>query len=247
MRTLATGLVVFFLACAPEAASSPQPGTAQPVLLELFTSQGCSSCPPADQLLTRLGKAGTVAGVPVIPLAFHVDYWNRLGWKDPFSAARWSARQQRYARAVAGGRVYTPQLVVNGRTHVVGSRRGRVAAAVKQQAKGIRVAVRAALAIARGRATVRVRTARPRRGKNVELVVALYENGLLTTVPRGENAGRRLRNDYVVRALRVVPLARDKTVTFRLARTWDAKNLGAVAWLRDASSQAVLGVARASR
>ena len=91
-----------------------------PVLLELFTSQGCSSCPPADRLLTRLAGDRKLAG-QVIPLSFHVDYWDYIGWQDPFASPRWSERQRQYGRAFHSNRVYTPQLVINGRTECVGS------------------------------------------------------------------------------------------------------------------------------
>jgi len=93
-----------------------------PVIVELFTSQGCSSCPPADRILRRLISKGLVSkDRPVIPLSFHVDYWNYIGWTDPFSSARYSQRQQRYAAALRTGRSYTPQLVVDGQRHCVGS------------------------------------------------------------------------------------------------------------------------------
>jgi len=247
---LASVFLVAFTACASEPSSSAQPGrpVAHPVLLELFTSQGCSSCPPADALLRSVGHAGAIAGVPVIPLAFHVDYWNRLGWTDPFSSPRWSARQRRYARQVAAGRVYTPQLVVNGRAHVVGSDRRGIAGLVKRQAaRGGALVVRAKLDVARSRARVRVHVPRLDKKHHFELVVALYESGLRTRVPRGENAGRQLFDDYVVRDLRAGPAAHDNTVVFALDRTWRTSKLGAVAWLRDARSQAVMGVVRAVR
>src|SRR5262245_58242267 len=94
-----------------------------PVVLELFTSQGCSSCPPADELLPELAAAPGV-----IALAFHVDVWDDLGWKNPFSSPQWTARQESYVEKLGGG-PYTPQLVVNGRAHVVGSDRRRAKAA----------------------------------------------------------------------------------------------------------------------
>src|ERR1700681_1033381 len=96
-----------------------------PVVVELFTSQGCSSCPPADRLLSRLQGDSRTAGT-VIPLAFHVDYWNRLGWSDPFSSAAWSERQMTYAKALHSNRIYTPQLVVGGRAECVGSEERQV-------------------------------------------------------------------------------------------------------------------------
>src|SRR6185295_6297026 len=103
-----------------KSAPAPAAGSSSaPIVVELFTSQGCSSCPPADRLLSTLRSDPRV-----VPLAFHVDYWNYIGWTDPFSSARWSQRQQAYARAFASNRIYTPQLVVNGTSECVGSNEG---------------------------------------------------------------------------------------------------------------------------
>ncbi|HET9768631.1 MAG TPA: DUF1223 domain-containing protein, partial [Thermoanaerobaculia bacterium] len=116
-------------AAAPPAAAAGAP--ARPVLVELFTSQGCSSCPPADRLVAELA-AQPPGERAVVPLAFHVDYWNYIGWQDPFSAAEWTARQRRYGAALGGGRIYTPELVVGGTADCVGtdaSRLRRLAAA----------------------------------------------------------------------------------------------------------------------
>src|SRR5215467_5272038 len=104
-----------------------------PVIVELFTSEGCSSCPPADDVLTRLVATQPVPGVQIIALGEHVDYWDRLGWRDAFSSATFSQRQNEYAdRVFRSGNIYTPQLVVNGRQELVGSDyRGAVAAISK--------------------------------------------------------------------------------------------------------------------
>src|SRR5271170_848625 len=124
MRWLLLGL----LGCATAAGDSrPDEG---PVVIELFTSQGCSSCPPADELLSRLAREGGLGGRKLAPLAFHVDYWNELGWADPFSTPAWTARQQAYARSLGDDRVYTPELVVAGGAGMVGSQSGRVAEAI---------------------------------------------------------------------------------------------------------------------
>ena len=119
-----------------DAAAAPATSTAKAtdpaVLVELFTSQGCSSCPPADRLLGELPAA--VDGVQVLPLAFHVDYWDDLGWRDPFSSADWTARQNGYARSLGAGRIYTPQLVVQGSADVVGSDRGGAVELIRRAA-----------------------------------------------------------------------------------------------------------------
>lgn len=193
---------------------TPDPGDraasadpAAPILVELFTSQGCNSCPPADALLSRLGR-GQGAGTdrPIVPLAFHVDYWNYLGWSDPFSSASWSARQHRYAERVSGGRVYTPQLVVNGASHAVGSQSGQVQRAVKQAASTSAGPARVEVAAERrgDRIWVNASATLGRAGRAVIARAAVFENDVLTEVPRGENAGRTLENDYIVRALETV-------------------------------------------
>ena len=97
-----------------------------PVVLELFTSEGCSSCPPADELLSKLGSSST----GVIPLAYHVDYWDSVGWSDPFSSGQWTARQTVYVRAMKLSGAYTPQIVINGRWQCVGSDPGAIARAI---------------------------------------------------------------------------------------------------------------------
>ena len=117
ISTLIVALVFLFLAFRwparnPEAANSSDlagNGTRSPVLVELFTSEGCSSCPPADELLTRLDQSQPVAGVEVIALSEHVDYWNRLGWADPFSSAQFSERQNDYAGLFGSDEIYTPR------------------------------------------------------------------------------------------------------------------------------------------
>ncbi|TMQ09365.1 MAG: DUF1223 domain-containing protein, partial [Deltaproteobacteria bacterium] len=123
------------LACA-RADGEPRPtGGEGPLVIELFTSQGCSSCPPADQLLSRLAAAGTLGDRVLAPLAFHVDYWNDLGWADPYSSPAWTERQHQYSRAVGDARVYTPELVVGGASGVLGSNLAAVTDAVQRAAR----------------------------------------------------------------------------------------------------------------
>jgi hypothetical protein len=225
------------------AATSPP---AQVILAELFTSQGCSSCPPADRLLSSIRDLAGDA--EVIPLAFHVDYWDDLGWRDPFSDAAWTERQQRYASRVSGGRVYTPMLVVQGSEHMVGSSRGEIASAL----------ARAARAPDSG-ATITGRAATPERvvvdaaagDSAARAWVALVESGIDTEVKRGENQGRVLRNDHIVRRLRpVFDLApserKSETVELGLDPAWRRDRLVVVLFLQDPESLAIRAAARAT-
>lgn len=170
------------------------------VLVELFTSEGCSSCPPADALLMRLVRDQPVPGVRVIALAEHVDYWNHLGWRDPFSSSSFTERQAAYARRL-GASVYTPQLVVAGASHTVGSDEPAVRAAIAAAAAHIRGEVSARV-VPGARDELAV-TARWPDGVEADIVVALVLDRATSAVPRGENAGRTLEHVAIARAIAV--------------------------------------------
>ncbi len=233
--------------------SAAEDATAQssPILVELFTSQGCSSCPPADRLLSKLGEQ---TAQDIIPLAFHVDYWDYIGWKDPFSSKDWSQRQEGYARAMRTGRLYTPQLVVNGREHCVGSNRGEVEdllATARGRGPSSRVEVTGELAADGSQLHVAVDATQTSASAEheVALMLAVVEDGLETAVQRGENAKKTLHNDHVVRHLQTLPRAeagRTADLKYELSLDlepeWRAKNLRLVAFLQDQESMAVHGV-----
>ncbi|HXP77193.1 MAG TPA: DUF1223 domain-containing protein [Stellaceae bacterium] len=166
---------------------------ASPVVVELFTSQGCSSCPPADALLGELSKRGDI-----LALGFHVDYWDYIGWKDPYASKAATKRQRQYAEGFKLSFVYTPQIVVNGVAESVGSDRAGIEAAV-EKAKA-RPVLRPGLALERrsdGGLLVHVGAAEAKRPATIWL--ACFDRQRSTVVPRGENAGSTLTNYHIVR------------------------------------------------
>jgi hypothetical protein len=194
-------------------------------------------------LLSNLGARGKSGNIEVIPLAYHVDYWNYIGWRDPFSSKSWTNRQRAYAARVSAGRVYTPQLVIGGRTHAVGSQKARVEAQIERVAtRSPSAALRAVLSIEGRTATV---TVPDRAGQQGALWVALYENDVATRVTRGENAGRELHNDYIVRSLSKGQPG--QPIRFALEAGWTASNLGAVAFVQDPKTLAIRAAGRAAR
>jgi hypothetical protein len=168
-----------------------------PVLVELFTSEGCSSCPPADRLLARLAADQPVPGAHVVVLSLHVDYWNRLGWEDAFSSRACTERQGAYSTRFGGsGRVYTPQMVVDGRTEFVGSDERAARRAILEAARGPKAFVRV-VPDTKGGVRVTVAGAAP----GADVFLAVVEDGLASDVTRGENAGKRLSHAAVAREL----------------------------------------------
>ena len=171
-----------------------------PVLAELFTSEGCSSCPPADRLLQQLDRAQPVAGARIIVLSEHVDYWNQLGWHDPFSSPIFSRRQEQYAR-VLGSEVATPQIVVDGRVPVLGNDPAAVQKAITGAVSRAKTAVRLAEAKREGaEAAVRVSIPALAKGR-ADVWIATADETDRSSVVRGENAGRALTHVAVVRML----------------------------------------------
>jgi len=169
-----------------------------PVVIELFTSQGCSSCPPADKLLATLSKNYPEA----IVLSEHVDYWNWLGWKDPFSAALFSERQRRYARALKQSEVYTPEMIVDGVTGFVGRDERAATAAISKRAQisKLRIKLIAMPDAQKKFLNVRLENKDLKLSKDEYLIVFLTQDNLSVKVGAGENSGRLLNHTGVARA-----------------------------------------------
>lgn len=179
-----------------------------PVLLELFTSEGCSSCPPADALLKQLDGTTNSAGQMLIGLSEHVTYWNDLGWRDPYSADLFTARQNAYSDRFHLGSVYTPQLVINGNAQVVGSDRRGLARALETerqagQSEPAMLHIESVRRVREGLAVSYTLLGTAQSGP-AELYAALADDVDRSNVLRGENGGRTLTHAAVVRSL--VPL-----------------------------------------
>jgi hypothetical protein len=237
----------------PKAAGVSTPaaggGGRTPVLVELFTSEGCSSCPPADALLSRLEKTQPVEGAEVIALALHVDYWNHLGWADPFSSAEFSARQGEYASAYGKDGVYTPQMIVDGVKEFPGGNSSRALDAIGRAAREPKAEVR--FRREAGPAGVRLgvrieRLPKLSEGERAYVLLAVTEGDLANDVRRGENAGRKLGHAGVVRRLTTLGPVDAAGGTFEAEadvapeKGWRSENLKAVVFAQESGSRRVL-------
>lgn len=194
-------------------------------VVELFTSQGCSSCPPADALLARLA-----ARPDLLALAYHVDYWDRLGWRDPFSSRAATDRQRRYARLLGLRTIYTPQIVVDGRWQAVGSDQAAVAGLLAR-ARRRRAHLPVALTADHGRARIEIGPAADEEQGSVLLIS--FDRRHVTMVTRGENAGRRLASVDVVRGFGTVGRFAGQMMRIEMPIRWHSDRIAAVVQAAD--------------
>lgn len=215
-------------------------------VVELFTSQGCSSCPPADRLLSELLEEAAKEGQAIYPLSFHVDYWNYLGWADPFSKKGFSARQRSYAQALSTG-VYTPQMVFNGQAECVGSNRTKAHAFIqKVMEKQARDQITLKLVPLSDKKTIRVDYEVKGNFKGKVIHVALVERNISTKVKRGENGGRELHHDNVVREFKTIELSGKGAVMLNIPSDLDKSESQVIAFTQDESNMEIYGAARTS-
>jgi hypothetical protein len=231
-RVIAIAVMLIWLAIGSLFASEPQTfesGETRGSLIELFTSEGCSSCPPAEKWMTAL-KSNQELWKRIVPVAFHVDYWDHLGWRDRFAKPEFTSRQQRYAAAWGGDSVYTPGFVVNGKewrnwfggnaTPTSSTKAGVLRVSLSDDGKLI--------------ATFVSEAARPRA---LAFNVALLGNDLESDVKRGENSGRKLRHDFVVLTLSKFDMTKESdrwTASFDLPKTSGAdKPTALAAWITE--------------
>lgn len=212
------------------------------VVVELFTSQGCSSCPPADAALKQIAQVAKDRDLRVYPLSFHVDYWNRLGWEDPFSHEDFSARQTTYAAKFDGNRIYTPQMIVNGSERFIGSDKKKAHEAITD---ALRKRPRANVDLQINTATSEAIEVAYRISGNIEdyaLNVALIHTPEATKVPSGENAGRELDHVNVVRSFKViVPTASTGKVELKVPEEFESDDFEIVGYLQNKQTFEIVG------
>jgi hypothetical protein len=249
---------------ASHAAAFPKDSVAQtvaaetvPVIVELFTSEGCSSCPPADTLLASLEARQPFPKTQIIALEEHVDYWNSGGWMDPFSSREWTMRQQDYAGSLKNQNPYTPQMIVDGQTEFVGNREDSAAQAIEKAAAQPKAHVSLSLAPS-GKAGVEQavvsvdQLTENKRGDKTEVLLAVTESGLHSAVSAGENAGSDLHHASIVRSFRKIGSIDLKkqtsfagTTPVHLDSSWKRQNLHIVVFVQDQKSRQILGSAAA--
>ncbi len=257
LKTFLSFFAIGFLLAAPIGArTSTSSSKRAPVVVELFTSEGCSDCPPADALLKNFELQQPIPGVEVIALEEHVDYWNHDGWVDPFSSASWTFRQQDYVAKLKGSTEYTPQMVVDGRSQFVGSNEPAAVAAITSAAHGPQVNVTIGPENIDGNAARefsvsvgKLAAAAARGDANVWLAVT--EDGLHSSVKAGENAGRVLYHAAVLRSLSKIGVAKPggESASFtgnarvKFNSHWNRANLRVVAFVQEKHSMKILGAA----
>lgn len=229
-------------------AKTTEPGVPhRAVVVELFTSEGCSSCPPADELLGHLRQDLYAKNVQVIPLGFHVDYWNSLGWKDRFSSAEFTQRQEEYTRSLRVDGPYTPEMVVDGAVEFVGNDSGRAQSTIRQQAAQLAEAQVTIASAGADQLKIQIKGAAAPSHGNPQVMLAITEDNLSTQVGSGENGGRTLHHAAVVRDLRQVGRlkngALETTVPLKLEKDWKRNELRAVVFVQNGPSGKIEGAA----
>ncbi|KAI7748414.1 hypothetical protein M8C21_007571 [Ambrosia artemisiifolia] len=225
------------------------------IIIELFSSQGCATSPEAELLFSRLGRGDFKLDVPLVLLAYHVDYWDFNGWKDPFGSSQWTVRQKMYVESLNLDTMFTPQVVVQGRSHCIGNDEDGLLASIagaprypppafqatfhRPTPESLQVSLKGSL-----RAKVD--------GQGANIMVALYESGLLTNCKNGDNKGRVIANDFVVRKLSKIWSLKNhspkKTLTgttdFELWEGFNSAKCGIVVFVQQHGTHHIFGSQR---
>lgn len=240
------GLALFAFMQAGKTFASDAPSKRVPVIVELFTSEGCSDCPPADTLLRKLEEIQPVPNAEVIVLSEHVDYWNHDGWTDRFSSSHFTERQRRYVDDFSLDSAYTPEMVVDGRAEFNGANGPKSLKAIAEAAAQPHVAIDLSLADA---ASSRLKIGIPAssQAKKAELMLAITESNLTSEVKKGENQGRTLDHTGVVRSLQKIADIKGDAYSsdqaLNIDPTWKRQDLRAVVFLQEKNSHHIIGAA----
>lgn len=223
--------------------------TRTPVVLELFTSEGCSSCPPADELLSKLDREQPIPGVELIVIGEHVDYFNHDGWKDPYSSALFTERQERYATWLHGDDPFTPQMIVNGAAQVVGSNWVKVKAAVEAARRSETLGVRISAVNAGNKREVTASVEPDSRVPAGDVYLVLAADSMQTQVKGGENSGRHLSHTAVAYSVRKIgktspESAFEKNISLPVESKWGGATR-IIAFVQDENTGRILGAAQA--
>lgn len=216
------------------------------VLVELFTSEGCSSCPPADKNLAFIEQEQPYMQAEVVTLAFHVDYWDYIGWKDEFASPLFTKRQEIYSQKLKLDSTYTPQMIVDGKTQFVGSDAGKAANAIVLAAKEQKAKVE----IFPGKDKLKINISDVPKHENATVYLAISENNLASNVKRGENSGRKLEHSSVVRELKALGSISAEQNSFenesviQLNKEWKKENVKFVVFVQENESRKIIGVSR---
>ena len=227
------------------AADPPATGKRVPVIVELFTSEGCSDCPPADTLLRKLQEMQPIPNAEVIVLGNHVDYWNHDGWTDRFSSRSLTERQQQYSNVFHLDSIYTPQMVVDGKLEFNGQNGRKALEKITEAAREPHANVGLTMA-SPGSLDVKIDSI-PASAKKAEVLLAITESGLQSEVRKGENEGKTLTHTGVVRDLRVIGKVDGQSFAaqpeLRLKPDWKTENLTAIVFVQEKGSRHIVGAA----
>ena len=247
LLSILAGLLVLVLAITVVAQlpGRAAPASSGPIVVELFTSEGCSSCPPADKLLAELDRRGSVNGRPIIVMGEHVDYWDGLGWKDRFASSVFTKRQTEYVHKLGIDSAYTPQMVVNGATELVGNDSDALSRAIATQKSSGSTTVSLQM---QDSSTAAIKVEGARSGSRV--LLAVTEGNLVTRVQRGENGGRELRHEAVVRRLTDMGAVKsgsfETSVPLRIDPEWQKDKLRVIVLVQGTGGGTIEGAAVAN-
>lgn len=236
MRLLLVNLLLGGLIAFPSMASASEPFA----VVELFASEGCSSCPPADELLRQIARTAREQNKRIFPLSFQVDYWNNLGWIDPFSKPEFTQRQYTYANALQTSSVYTPQMIINGVDAFVGSDSAKAQKTIEQALRknpgnGISLKISG-----NNSGQIKIGFSCEHGQDNAVIHFALVERALESRPTDGENAGSLLKHDNIVREFQTIPFKQEGEISFKSPSPQDLSHFAVIGYIQSAKSMHIL-------